>query len=85
MQTTELLTTRGETHGSFASNAHYGQSLRDLFRSSPQWQQMPPEHREALDLIACKLSRILSGQSMFRDHFDDIAGYAQLAAKACKE
>ncbi len=81
--TSELLQERGTTHGSFSENAHYGQALRDLFRSSPQWHRMPPEHRESLDVIAVKLSRILSGQSMHPDHFADIAGYAELAAKAC--
>jgi hypothetical protein len=44
---------------------------------------MPLEHREALDQFAGKLSRILSGQSMFRDHFLDVAGYASLAAEVC--
>ena len=34
-------------------------------------------------MIALKLSRILSGQSNFKDHWDDIAGYAKLASEAC--
>ena len=42
-----------------------------------------PEQIEALDMIALKLSRILSGQANFRDHWDDIAGYAKLASEAC--
>lgn len=78
-----LLTERGSTHGKFADNARNGQMLREAFRSSPKWAQMPPEHREALDHIAGKLSRILSGQSMFRDHWDDLAGYSKLAADIC--
>jgi hypothetical protein len=35
--------------------------------------------REALDYIAGKLARILSGQPGYADHWDDIAGYAKLA------
>jgi hypothetical protein len=81
--TTELLTERGTTHGSFTDNARNGQMLRDAFRSSPKWASMPLEHREALDHIAGKLSRILSGQSNFADHWADIAGYATLAKDAC--
>ena len=84
MQTETLLQERGTTHGSFESNAYFGQQLRALFRESPHWHKMPPEHREALDLIACKVSRILSGQSTFGDHWADVAGYAKLAEKACK-
>lgn len=81
----ELLQERGKTHGDFTQNAIYGQELRSLFRSSPQWSAMPPEHREALDVMAVKLSRILSGQSQFRDHWRDIAGYATLADRACHD
>lgn len=83
MSTEALLDTRGTTHGSFHSNAHYGQALRALWRTSPAWDLMPAEHREALDHIAGKLSRILSGQSMHKDHFADIAGYSELAMKVC--
>lgn len=84
MSTTALLNERATTHGSFADNAEYGQQIRALCRNSRCWDAMPVEHREALDMIACKLSRILSGQSDFADHWDDISGYAQLARKACK-
>jgi hypothetical protein len=83
MNTETLLSERGTTHGSFRDNAHYGQSLRALWRSSPGWALMPAEHRESLDVIAVKLSRILSGQSTVADHWADLAGYAELARKVC--
>lgn len=84
MSTTELLQERNTTHGDFADNARYGQALRDFMRGTKHWTMMPDQHKEALDMIACKLSRILSGQSDFKDHWDDIAGYALLAAKDCQ-
>ena len=80
----QLLNTRGATHGSFADNARNGQQLRAFFRRSPHWDTMPEVQREALDMIACKLSRILSGQSTFEDHWADLAGYATLAREACQ-
>lgn len=83
-QTTALLETRQTTHGSFHDNARNGQQLRAFFRRSPHWDAMPEVHRESLDMIACKLSRILSGQSTFEDHWADISGYATLAREACK-
>jgi len=84
MMTQALLDTRQRTHGSFARNALLAQTLRALFRAEAEnWEAMPVEHCEALDMIACKLSRILSGQSAHADHFIDIAGYATLAARAC--
>ena len=32
-------------------------------------------------MIACKIARILSGDPNWRDHWDDIAGYATLVAE----
>jgi hypothetical protein len=84
MSTEALLSERGTTHGRFADNAHFGQALRALWRTSRHWAAMPEEHREALDHFAGKLSRILSGQSTFKDHWDDIGGYAHLASEACR-
>lgn len=77
-----VLVERAKTHGSYTSNASVAQYLRLYWRQSPHWDTMPVEHREALDQFATKLSRILSGQSSFKDHWDDIAGYATLAANA---
>lgn len=85
MQTEALLVDRGRTHGSFVDNARNGQALRELFRASPKWEAMPPVHREALDMMACKLSRILSGQSNVADHWADLAGYATLAREVCDQ
>jgi hypothetical protein len=44
---------------------------------------MDVRHKEALDMIALKLSRILSGQANFKDHWLDLSGYSLLAAEAC--
>ena len=85
MSAEALLTERSVTHGSFECNAIYGQELRSLFRSSTGWLNMPPVQREALDNIATKLSRILSGQGDFLGHWEDIEGYSALARKACRD
>ena len=80
--TTQLLAERATTHGRFEYNAHTGQALRNAMRYSvgPGWGSLSDVQREALDMIAGKISRILSGQGAFVDHWDDIAGYAKLAA-----
>ena len=74
-----LLDERHKTHGSFLANATVGQHLREFFRSQPGWEKADARQREALDYIAGKLARILSGQPEHRDHWNDIAGYAKLA------
>lgn len=85
MTTDELLTERGTTHGKFEDNAKYGQLLREHFRRSPGWLNATHVQREALDYIAGKLSRILSGQPDHSDHWADIAGYAKLAEQSCQK
>lgn len=83
-----LLQERQKTHGNFAANAYISQQLKQLFRAN---RPLPAEssglksvHAEALDMIAIKLSRILSGQANFKDHWDDMAGYAKLGSEACE-
>lgn len=80
-QTDALLNERETTHGSFADNARISQSLKASFRACPGWERMSHIQRESLDMIACKLSRILSGKINEIDHYRDLAGYAELAAK----
>ena len=79
MNADAVLNERGTTHGKFSDNARNGQAIRDLFRQSPHWADMDPVCREALDMMACKISRILSGQATFDDQWLDIEGYARLA------
>ena len=78
-----LLQEREKTHGSFKLNAEISQRLKTLFSEYPSYAAMSNVQREALDMIALKLSRVLSGQWDYKDHFDDIAGYAKLASEAC--
>ena len=82
LPTDDLLAQRQATHGDFERNAAISQALKQIFRS----EKFPtdPVHREALDLIATKLSRVLSGQADFEDHWLDVAGYAELARKVRK-
>lgn len=78
-----LLQEREKTHGSFADNAAISQQLKGIFEHSEH--ERSHVQNEALDVIALKLSRILSGQADFKDHWDDIAGYARLVSETCKQ
>lgn len=82
-----LLQERQTTHGSFTKNAVISQELKTIFDENLEFRGASTEvhsvHREALDMIALKLSRILSGHANFKDHWDDIAGYAKLASEVC--
>jgi hypothetical protein len=90
MERDPLLQTRQETHGNFRDNARISQRLKSEFRKDladtghAHLLYRTPVHAEALDMIAVKLSRLLSGQLNFKDHWDDIAGYARLGSEACE-
>jgi hypothetical protein len=75
----EILGERSITHGDFSANAAIAQKLKSVFRQSERWTSLSDVQQEALDLFALKLSRILSGDPNYPDHWADIAGYAQLA------
>lgn len=83
MSADSLLTERQTTHGDFSCNAIYAQELKSIFRSSPSWGYIPARQQEAMDLIATKFSRILSGQADFTGHWEDVEGYAHLGREAC--
>jgi hypothetical protein len=74
---TDLLSERGKTHGDFAVHAHFTQRLKDAMWSE-QFEALPDTHKEALEMIAHKIGRILAGDPNFKDHWLDISGYACL-------
>lgn len=80
-----LLEERGRTHGLFSDHAGATQALKDVMAVQRNWSDLSPSHREALDMIVHKIGRVLAGDPNFRDHWDDIAGYATLAAEACRK
>lgn len=78
-----ILAERGPRYGPFSDNATIAQTLKEIYRQAPNWDKLSPVQRETMDLIALKQSRILStgADPAYRDNWDDIAGYATLAAK----
>jgi hypothetical protein len=81
METTQLLNERGSTHGAFTDNARVSQALKKVLQSEANWNKLHDIHKEALEYICGKISRILAGDPTFQDNYDDISGYAQLPKK----
>lgn len=79
-----LLVERQTTHGNFADNAGISQDIKDILRGGIGWESLHLVEREAMDMIALKFSRILSGKSLERQHWEDVVGYAKLALEQCK-
>jgi len=79
----DLIDRRRTTHGIFEDNAIVSQMLKDIFRSFPGWHRLSAIERESMDMIALKFSRILSGRSMEKQHWEDVVGYARLVEEKC--
>lgn len=71
---------RNETHGDPHVQFPIAQLLKSVCRSGRQWEHLDPVLKENIEIICTKLSRIVEGNPFHRDHYDDIAGYAGIAA-----
>lgn len=80
MKTEEILAERQTTHGEFKDNARMSQNIKRLMEGTKNWQSLEDFQKESLHMIAHKIGRILEGNPHFKDHWDDIAGYAKLVA-----
>ena len=78
----DIIQERAKTHGDYKSTAGWSQSLKDMFRSSGNWNTLNDGQREALEMIAVKLARLLNGNPQFPDHWNDISGYGNLGANS---
>ena len=74
-----VLQERSATHGDFEHGAVISQRLKHALSAGTNWEAMDVVQREALEAVAGKLARIVTGDSSFLDHYRDIIGYTQLA------
>lgn len=83
----EILAERQKTHGDFKTHADFAQDLKRVIHRTGSWPKMTPAMQEGLEMIAHKIARIMNGNPYYKDHWDDIAGYATLVAKelACAQ
>lgn len=73
-----LLDERGSTHGDYDKMTHCIQGIKTAMRCGTGWSNLNAGQKEALELIATKIGRIVEGDSNCRDHWQDIIGYSQL-------
>lgn len=84
MSVRDTLDQRGQHYGRFADVAEISQSIKDLYYTGNSYSKMDSDQREALDMIANKLARLLNGNPHHYDSWHDIAGYAELVATRLK-
>lgn len=78
--TTAILTDRGKTYGPFTTHAEITQSIKRAMFQRANGSELADDQREALEMIAHKIGRIINGDPDYVDSWDDLAGYARLVA-----
>lgn len=73
-----ILAERGKRYGPFSGHAEVTQALKQVMYIPQGWARLTADQREALEMIAHKIGRVLNGDPDYADSWDDIAGYAKL-------
>ena len=72
------LAQRGNRYGKFTGHAKITQTLKTAMQTHENWNRLADDQKEALEMIAHKIGRILNGDPNYADSWHDIAGYAKL-------
>lgn len=81
---TNTVKARGHVYGDFSDNAVVAQAMKDAVRRGIGYNRLRPVHREAIDVIISKISRIVTGDPEYKDNWHDIQGYAKITEDRCK-
>ena len=74
----QTLAERGKRYGKFTSHAAITQAIKYNMKRSSRWSELQDDQKEALEMIAHKIGRILNGDPNYSDSWHDIVGYAKL-------
>jgi hypothetical protein len=85
MSIDDTLTERGKRYGEFRDHGMIAQTIKQALYQTPNWDRLEADQKEALDMIAHKIARILNGDPNYADSWHDIAGYATLVEKRLGE
>lgn len=79
MSVEDTLIERGNRYGDFTDHAEICQRIKlAMIAGKAKWASLPDTHKQALEVIADKIARILSGDPNYKDNWHDIQGYAKL-------
>ena len=89
--TSAILAERGKRYGKFEDHARITQRIKNIMAHpsmtgddptivKTNWNTLALDQKEALEMIAHKIGRILNGDPNYADSWADIAGYARLVA-----
>ena len=73
---------RGNRYGTFSGHAEVSQAIKKAMATGRNWDKLSADKREALEMVAHKVARILNGDPEYHDSWHDIIGYTKLVADA---
>lgn len=81
-----IIPNRDHQHGGIDAVGNVAQNIKAAIRSGQNWHRLTNGEREALDMIAHKLARVLSGANPHdTEHWEDLAGYPQAVLRSSKQ
>lgn len=81
MTISDVLAERGARYGDFETHACITQRLKRAMEDAPRWPDLPDDMREALEMVAHKIGRILNGDFEYADSWTDAIGYLTLVER----
>ena len=72
-------------YGEFPMVASLSQTLKEEMSCRATLNNLDPDMKEALEMIAGKISRIVNGDPTYLDNWHDIQGYAKLVENRLKK
>ena len=75
----ETLKERGQRYGDFSDHAVIAMSIKRSIQKEKGWARLDDVKKQALDVIADKIARILNGDPEYKDNWHD----ATLAEDRC--
>jgi hypothetical protein len=74
----DVINERENTHGDFENLSNVAQNIKSAYKMGHRYPDLKPYQREAVDLIATKLARIVCGDPNHTDNWLDGSGYFTL-------
>lgn len=76
---------RGARYGEFAGQARISQNIKNAMKDSPNWNDLEPYMKEALEMTAHKMARVLNGDMYYDDSWIDKSSYLDLVVKEIRK
>lgn len=76
--TESVLAERGNRYGNYLEQTKISNKIKEAMQEVPDYWDMETDIKDALEMIAVKMSRIVNGDPNYADNWADIAGYATL-------